>query len=109
MHNILLYFSKGCIRISVFPNFFQRLVAAHAVGKGSRAYREKHYDEAFKVLKPVADYTIKTPYIGSAQYIIGLMYLYGLSVRKDEVLANNYFSKAVENNHEDAKAYLKEQ
>ena len=104
---MLVFIARWCIRLRLFPKFFQELVAAHAVGAGSKAYREKDYEEAFKILKPVADYTINDSYVGSAQYIVGLLYLYGLGVKKDNIQAQKYFLDAVNRNHQDAKSYLK--
>lgn len=103
---MIISIAKFCVRLSIFPGFFRELIAAHAVGEGSKAYEEKNYIQAFRILKPVADYKIDDAYVGSAQYIVGLQYLYGLGVQKDIDSADKYFSDAARRKNQNAINYL---
>jgi len=97
---------KSCVYLSIFPDFFRGLIAAYAVGEGAKAYEERRYLDAFKILKPVADYEINDAYVGSAQYIIGVLYLHGLGVQKDIICADKYFIESAGRKNINALNYL---
>ncbi|MCK5355557.1 MAG: SEL1-like repeat protein [Methyloprofundus sp.] len=103
---MIVSLAKFCVYLSICPDFFQELIAASVVGEGSQAYEEKRYVDAFKILKPIADYEIDDAYVGSAQYIVGVLYLYGLGVQKDSISANKYFSAAARRKNQNAINYL---
>ncbi len=98
--------AKILMRTPLFPTFFQEIVASISVGGGSKAYREKRYEDALKILEPVANFEIDSPYVGSAQYLIGLLYFHGRGVAKDLDRAEGYFKKAACRENEDAIEYL---
>lgn len=104
--NILMLLVKVLSKQPIGSKFFKEIIAAHSVGVGTEAYQEKRYDDAFKVLKPVADYNIKDVYVGSAQYIVGLMYYHGLGVQNNFNVAVKYLKNAKDSNHEDAARML---
>ncbi len=106
---MIISIAKFCVKLSICPNFFRELIAAHAVGVGSQAYEEKRYLDAFKILKPVADYEINDAYVGSAQYIIGVLYLHGLGVEKDIIGANKYFIESAKRKNLNALNYLSDE
>jgi len=94
------------VYLSIFPGFLRELIAAYAVGEGVQAYEEKRYFDAFKILKPVADYEINDAYVGSAQYIIGVLYLHGLGIQKDIICADKYFIESARRKNINALSYL---
>lgn len=95
--------------LSHFPigsNFFKELIASYSVGAGRQAFQEKRYSEAYKILKPIADYDIDDTYVGSCQYILGVMYYHGLGVDKDIDIGIKYLKYAKERDNEDASVFL---
>lgn len=104
---MILTIAKICIKLSICSGFFQEIIAARAVGEGSQAYSEKRYQEAFNILKPIADFNINDAYVGNAQYIVGLLYLHGLGIDQNLSLAEKFLSEAVKRNNQEAKIQLK--
>lgn len=107
MRRLVIFFAKILARIGVLEDFFHGIIAAHAVGEGSDAYKHGRYEHALTVLKPVADLTLDDPYVGSAQYIVGLLYLHGLGVERSVQQAHYYFQRAAERGNADADKYLR--
>lgn len=103
---ITMLFVNFLSRLPFGFSLFKRIVAAYSLGSGSDAYREKRYDEAYKILKPIADYDINDLYVGSSQYIIGLMYYYGLGVNKNIEIGIKYLKCARERKNNDADKFL---
>lgn len=98
----IMVFPKALAKLPLPITFFKEMVAAHAIGAGTQAYREKNYKEALRILNPVADYCIDDVYVASAQYIVGLLYYHGLGVGENFDKAILYFSKAAEQKNEEA-------
>lgn len=94
---------KILVIFHIAPNFFKSIIASYSIGEGSQAYEEKRYNDAIKILKPISDYQIKDVYVGDAQYILGVIYYYGLGIEKDIDTAISYFKKSSIQNNNDAK------
>lgn len=97
---------KLLVKLPLCPNFFREILAAYSVGAGTQAFQEKKYNEAYKILRPIVDYQINDAYVGSCQYIIGVMYYHGLGVNKDIDVAIKYLKNAKEKNNDDASSFL---
>lgn len=98
----------GLSALGICRPFFQGLIAANAVGKASHAYKRGKYTDAYDAVKSVAEYDIDDPYVGSSQYILGLLYFHGYAVNQDRGLAHKYFEKAAQRGNTDALSYLNE-
>ena len=96
----------GLSSVGIFRPFFQGLIAANAVGKATNAYKQGKYIDAYNAVKNVVSYDMDDPYVGSAQYILGLLYYHGYAVNQDRKLAHKYFEKAAQRGNVDALSYL---
>jgi len=103
---VFMFFVKVLAKPPIGAKLFKEINAAYSVGVGSEAFQEKRYDDAYKTLKPIADYKISDVYVGSAQYIVGVMYYHGLGIEKNYDVAVNYLKNAKENNNDDADRLL---
>ena len=103
---IVLKLCEFATKLYIFPNFFRQFVAAYYYGEGMRAFNKKLFTDSFKILKPIADYEIDSVYVGSAQYIIGTQYLYGLGTNRDLLRAEHYLREATKRGSEEAEQCL---
>lgn len=94
--------------LHIAPNFFRGFIAASAVGEGGQAYNEKRFQDTIRLLTPVSKYKINDVSVGTAQYLLGVIYYHGLGTDKDIEKAKGLFKKAVSNNeyNKDAQKYL---
>lgn len=97
----------GLSTVGVCRPFFQGVIAANAVGKAAHAYKHGKYFDVYNAIKGVAEYDVDDPYVGSSQYILGLLYFHGYAVNQDRELAHKYFEKAAQRGNTDALSYLK--
>jgi TPR repeat protein len=107
--NIVIAIAKIFSFIGILRSFSQGLIAADAVGKGAHAYERKNYKEAYNAVKDVAEYDMDDPYVGSSQYLLGLLYFHGYEVVENKTLAQHYFEKAAQRGNNDAITFLKSQ
>ena|SRR5438093_7610258 len=88
------------------------LNAARIFGKGSREYDKRHFVQAFRLLRPIADSEpTSIPHkavVASAQFYVALMQLSGEGVQKDISSALSYFDRAAKLGHPQAAQYLKQ-
>jgi TPR repeat protein len=105
--NFIVMVAAVFCRIGIAKAFFQSLIAANSLGKASQAYKNKQYIKAYNAVKDVAEYDIHDPYVGSSQYLVGLLYFYGRGIEQNQELANLYFKKAADRGNEDAILHLK--
>ncbi len=104
---IVMVIVRFLVKLHIFPTFNKHLIAAYAVSSGADAYNNKQYLKSFSILKPVADYDFESPYVGSCQYMLGVLYQHGLGIDKDIEKAKSYLMKAASQGNEDAVKYLK--
>jgi TPR repeat protein len=107
--NIVIAIAKLFSFIGILRPFSQGLIAANAVGKGTHAYEQKNYKEAFNAVKSVAEYDMDDPYVGSSQYLLGLLYFHGYGIEENKTLAQHYFEKAAQRGNDDAITFLESQ
>ncbi len=104
----IIFIIEILFHIGISPKFFKEIIASYYVGRGQEQFQKKNYDEAFNILKPIADYDLQDGYVGIAQMYIGLMYFYGDGINKDIQLSRKYLNKAIENHNEYAKKFIKQ-
>jgi TPR repeat protein len=107
--NIVIMIAKSLSFVGILRSFSQGLIAANAVGKGTYAYKRKNYKEAYDAVRSVAEYEIDDPYVGSSQYLLGLLYFHGHGVEESKALAQHYFKKAAQRGNDDAITFLESQ
>jgi len=106
--NIFIQTIKLLVSVGISPRLFKEIIAAHSVGRGQNAYNLKQYKQAFNILKPISDYDINDPYVGSAQMYVGLMYYRGLGVAQDKEKAKEYLKRSITNNNDHAMGFYNE-
>lgn len=107
--NIVIVIAKLLSFIGILRSFFQGLIAANAIGKGTHAYEQKNYKEAYNAVKDVAEYDMDDPYVGSSQYLLGLLYFHGYGVEENKTLARHYFKEAAQRGNDDAITFIESQ
>lgn len=103
----IVLIAHGINAVGIFPNSSKSIISANAYGEGAEAYRKKDYSRAKKILEPIAKYQIDSSYVGSAQYLMGLLYFHGLDVSKDMQVAEDFFTQAAKRRSQEAKEYLR--
>ena len=103
----IVLIARGTNTVGIFPNSSQSIISANAYGEGAEAYRKGDYSRAKNILEPITKYQIDSSYVGSAQYLMGLLYFYGLGVPKDMQVAEDFFTQAAKHGSQEAKEYLR--
>lgn len=99
-------FAKLLLFLGISNSFLKEIIVASSVGKAELAMNKKNYIQARQLLEKVVDFKISCPYLGSAQYMYGLLYYHGLGIEKDIEKSIFYFNKAVLNNNTQAKRFI---
>lgn len=97
----------GFLKVRGCPHLIKEIAAAYAVGAATDAYSDEKYEEAFRVLKPVADLGIVDSYVVTAQYLVGRMFYLGLTGDVERDIGLDYLRRAVGNRSEEAAKLLK--
>ena len=88
--------------------FFKTLIAAAAVGDGSREIKLKNYTNALDILSQFENDEIDDVWVASCQYMLGSLYLNGLGVSKNEGKAISIYQLSASAGNDDAINYMRQ-
>lgn len=107
MRKLFIIILNWLSRSPIGGRFFRTLLAAAAVGDGSRAIKSKDYKNAYHILSRFEKDQIDDVWVASCQYMLGTLYLYGHGITKNEEKAISIFQLAASAGNSDAISFMR--
>jgi TPR repeat protein len=107
MRKVFIVLLNWLSRSPLGGRFFKTLLAAAAVGDGSRAIKSKDYENAYHILRRFEKDQIDDVWVASCQYMLGTLYLDGQGISKNEEKAISVFQLAASAGNDEAIRFMR--